>query len=37
MPTHGWFATPIYIDQLKGSEYNQVQSELFSAYEKIIN
>ena len=35
MPTHGWFATPIYIDQLKGSEYNQVQSELFSAYEKL--
>jgi len=35
MPTHGWFATPVYVDQLEGDEYKQVQQELFLAYEKL--
>jgi len=35
MPTHGWFPTPVYVDQIEGDEYKQVQQELFSAYEKL--
>ena len=35
MPTQGWFPTPVYSDMLEGVEYDEVQQELFSAYEKL--
>lgn len=35
MPTHGWFSTPIYIDQLQDTEYDEVQQELFSTIKQL--
>ena len=35
MTTQGWFATPIYVSQLEGGLFRNVQKELFEACDKI--
>ena len=35
MPTLSWFPMPIYIDKANGTQYEAINKELFSVYDKV--